>query len=194
MGGHRRAAWSLGQLGATMKRISVATSLFLFVLLVNQSHAHDPQAKPSVTLTLTRVRGEEIYSTLLEGPKKGQRVRDVLLACDVVIDNQTGDDLTVLSNFFSAFDGLQIELIKDGKVLRTQSYLQHQSPLAAKQRPYLLKVGRNERQLRFPISAAPDEWARLEVKLSGNLPGSKFQQGLTSDVKKIDPVRAPPAN
>ena len=118
---------------------------------------------------------------------KGQKVRDVILICDVVIDNQTGEDLTIFSNFFSAFDGLNIVLLKEGKELRNQSYLFHQSPMAEK-RPYVLKKGTNDRELRFPISAAPDNWAGLEVKIIGSLPGSKFEEKLISDTKKIQRV------
>jgi hypothetical protein len=68
-----------------------------------------------------------------------------------------------------------------------QSYLFHQSPMAEKH-PYVLKKGKNEGHMRFPISAAPGDWAGLEVKIIGYLPGSKFTEKLTSDTEKIQRV------
>jgi hypothetical protein len=171
-----------------MKRtLSAACLVFLF-FSASQAETQEPKKKPAVTLTLVRVRGKEFFSTPLEGPMKGQRVRDVLLACDVVIDNQTGEDLTVLSNFFSAFDGLSIVLLKEGKELRNQSYLVHQSPMG-KKCSYVLKKGKNDGEMRFPIDAAPDNWAGLEVKIIGTLPGSKFEEKLISDTKTIQRVK-----
>jgi hypothetical protein len=113
----------------------------------------------------------------------------VILACDAIIDNQTGEELTVLSNFYSAFDGLSIELLKEGKELRKLSYLHHQSPFSVEKQSYVLKKGKNELDMRFPIIAAPDDWTGLEVKIFGDLPGSKFEGKLTSDRKKIERVK-----
>ena len=156
---------------------------FLGLLVISGSAAaQEKNEKSAVTLTLTRVRGVEFF----DGPKK---VHDVILACDVIIDNQTGEELTVFSNFYSAFDGLSIVLLKDGKEVRKQSYLQHQSPLSPKERPYVLKRGKNEMDMRFPIIEAPVDWTGLEVKVFGNLPGSKFEGKLTSGQKKIEKVK-----
>jgi hypothetical protein len=158
------------------------------MLSASQAETQEQKEKPAVTLTLIRVRGVEFFSTPLEGPLKGQKVREVVcLACDVVIDNRTGEDLTVFTNYFSAFDGLSVVVLKEGKELRSQSYLDHQSPRAEK-RPYVLKKGKNEKDMRFPIGELPADWARLEVKIIGYLPGSKFEEKLTSDIKKIQPV------
>src|SRR5262245_12205040 len=98
-----------------------------FLLLAEGPSAADP-TKPAVTLTVTRVRGLEYTVKELEGERKGQQVRYVILACDAVIDNKTGEDLTVLSSFYSAFDGLGVQILRDGKVVGDQAYLGHQSP------------------------------------------------------------------
>jgi hypothetical protein len=171
-----------------MKRTLNITCLTVLILCATQAETQEPKKKPAVTLTLVRVRGVEFFSTPLEGPMKGQKVRDVILACDVVIDNQTGDDLTVFSNFFSAFDGLSIVVFKEGKELPSQSYFFHQSPMAEK-RPYVLKKGKNEKDMRFPISGLPADWAGMEVKIVGSLPGSKFEENLVSETKKIQRVK-----
>jgi hypothetical protein len=42
--------------------------------------------------------------------------------------------------------------------------------------------------MRFPIVEAPEDWTGLEVKIFGDLPGSKFEEKLTSDRKKIERV------
>jgi hypothetical protein len=172
-----------------MTRMSIFVCPVVVILCAAQAETQEPKKKPDVTLTLVRVRGVEFFSTPLEGPGKGQKVRDVILACDVVIDNQTGRDITVLSNFFSAFDGLSIVVLKEGKELRNQSYLVHQSPNAEK-RPYVLKKGRNVTDMRFPISDLPADWAGLEVKIIGNLPGSKVEEAeLVSETRKIQRVK-----
>jgi hypothetical protein len=142
-------------LEAKMKRMLSLAWLGVLILCATQAETQEPKKKPAVTLTLVRVQGVEFYSTPLEGPLKGQKVRDVILGCDVVIDNQAGEDLTVLSNFFSAFDGLSVVVLKEGKELRSQSYLAHQSPFSVEKRPHVLKKGNNEGHMRFPISAAP---------------------------------------
>ncbi len=167
-----------------MKHTLTAACVVLLIICASQAETQEPKQKPSVTLTLTRVRGAEFFSMPLEGPMKGEKVRAAVLACEVVIDNQTGEDLTVFSNFFSSFDGLHIVLLKEGKELRNQSYLFHQSPMAEK-RPYVLKKGKNEGHLRFPLSAAPEDWAGLEVKIVGCLPGSKFEGKLTPKQRKF---------
>jgi hypothetical protein len=100
--------------------------------------AQEKKENPPVTLTLSKVRGVEFFPEISAGPMKGQKVREVILACDVIIDNQTGEELTVLSNHYSAFDCLSIELLKDGKELRKQSYLNHQSLFSLEKRSYVL--------------------------------------------------------
>lgn len=42
--------------------------------------------------------------------------------------------------------------------------------------------------MRFPISDLPADWAGLEVKIIGYLPGSKFKGKLISETKKIQRV------
>ncbi len=171
-----------------MKQMLSVACLVTLILCAGPAETQEPKAKPAVTLSLLKVRGVEFFSTPLEGPMKGQKVREVVLACDVVLDNPTGEDLTVLSNFSSAFDGLSIVVLKEGKELRTQSYISHQAPFSIEKRPHVLKKGKNNAHLRFPISAAPDDWANLEVSLIGDLPDSKFDGNLTSNTKKVEKV------
>lgn len=128
-------------LEANMKRVLSITCLIILMLCASQAETQERKEKPAVTLTLIRVRGVESFATLGEGPRAGQKVRNVVLACDVAIDNQTGEDLTVLSHYFSAFDGLSVVVLKDGKELRSRSYLGHQSP-HKEIRPYVLRKGK----------------------------------------------------
>ncbi len=106
----------------------------------------------------------------------------------MVIDNQTGEDLTVQSNFFSAFDGLSMLLLKDGMKVAEQSYLYHQSPYSADPRPFILKKGKNQKDMRFPFRLPPEDWAGLQAKMVGDLPGSKFKGKLESNTIKIQRV------
>lgn len=174
-------------LEVTMKHTSFVFCLLLLLLCSSVAETQEQKEKPTVTLNLARVRGIEHFSTPLEGPRKGQQVRTVIMACDVIIDNQTGAELTVLSNFFSAFDGLSVVVLKEGKELKSQHYLFHQSP-NFRERPHILKIGKTERDMRFPVGDLPANWAGLEVEITGYLPGSKFEQKLTSGKKKIQSV------
>jgi hypothetical protein len=142
---------------------------------------------PEVTLAITRVRGFEYSVIELEGEMKGKDVRYVLLSCEVVIDNQTDEELTVMSNFFSAFDGLHVLLLRNGKIEADEAYIWHQSP-RAEAMPYVLKKGKNQRDLRIPFRLPPDDWASLQAKAVGELPGSCFKGKLESNTTEIQRV------
>ncbi len=73
--------------------------------------------KPAVSLFLAKASAE----------RKNQ---EIVFLCEVMLDNATGKELTVRSNFFSAFDGLELVVTSlDGTVLAHQGYTWHQSPL-----------------------------------------------------------------
>src|SRR5439155_1026842 len=84
--------------------------------------------KPKVTLTVTQIRGYEFSTMEAEGELKGKEVRYLLLACDALIDNETGEELTVTSSFSSAFDGLSLQILRGGRKVGEQPYVMHQSP------------------------------------------------------------------
>jgi hypothetical protein len=121
----------------------------------------------------------------LEGEMKGKDVRYVVLACDAVIDNQTGEELTVHSSFLSAFDGLRVQLLRDGRTVGEKPYIFHQSPAGAP-RPFVLKKGMNYKEIRIPFRLPPEDWPKLQAKLVGDLPGSAFKEKLES---KAVPIR-----
>ena len=150
--------------------------------------ANDP-TKRRVTLTVTSVKGLQYLARELEGELAGKDVRFVILACAVVIDNQTGEDLTVHSCFFSAFDGLSVQILRDGRKVGEQCYTSHQSPYTPDPRPFILNKGKNEKELRIPFRLPPEDWAKLQAKLVGDLPGSTFKGKLESkaiDIQRVD--------
>ena len=69
-----------------------------------------------------------------------------------------------------------------------QSYLFHQSPYSADPRPFILKKGKNQKDMRIPFWLLPEDWAGLQAKLVGDLPGSKFKGKLESNTIKIQRV------
>jgi hypothetical protein len=162
-------------------------SVILFFLPADSASMDDP-TKPRVTLSVTRVRGVEYNVTEAEGELKGQKVRYVTLSCDAVIDNQTGDDLTVHSSFYSAFDGLSVQILRDGKKVGEQHYTLHQSPFSPNPRPFVLMKGKNNRDMRIPFRLPPEDWAKLEARLVGELPGSTFTGRLESKAVQIHRV------
>jgi len=104
-----------------------------------------------------------------------------------VIDNQTGEDLTVHSNFASAFDGLSVQILRDGRKVGERHYTLHQSPFS-EPRPFVLKQGKTQKDMRIPFRLAPADWAGLQARLVGGLPGSTFKGKLASKPVPIERV------
>jgi hypothetical protein len=156
----------------------------VLLLLSGATDGQDAKKSTGVTLTLVRVKAQESWSTPLEGEHAGKKIRDVLFACEVTLDNQTGEDLDVYSHFSSPFDGLSMVLLRDGKKAYEQAYVYHQSPFSDS-RPHILKKGKTERQLRLPIGPMTADWATFEAKLVGTLPGSKYKGKLESNTMKV---------
>jgi hypothetical protein len=157
------------------------------LMFPSQGAGQDDPTKPRVTLTVTRIRGLEYSVKELEGELKGQNVRHVTLACDAVIDNQTGEELLVQSSLYSAFDGLSVQILRDGRKVGEQRYSSHQSPTGAI-RFFILKKGKNEKELRIPFRLPPEDWAKLQARLVGDLPGSAFKGKLESKSVPIQRV------
>jgi hypothetical protein len=133
----------------------------LAIIAVVHCTANGDDRKPAVSLLLSKASAE-------------RSKRYVLFRCDAVIDNATGKDLTVRSNFNSVFDGLELVVTTpDGEVLAQQGYTYHQSPVSLG-KSFTLKQGRTERALVFPIGEISSEAKTLKVRLVGTLPGSDY--------------------
>jgi hypothetical protein len=106
---------------------------------------------------------------------------DVLVRCTATLQNDTGRELDVRTNFHSAFDGLTLVLLRpDGTELARQAYDFHQSPYAEDQ-AIPLPPGATTEELRFPLVGLPGELDGVVVRLEGGLPGTEFPDGLESD-------------
>ena len=66
----------------------------------------------------------------------------------------------------------------------------HQSPASPDPTPYVLTKGKNRKDMRIPVRLAPEDWARLQAKLVGELPGSTFKGTLESNAVQIERVAA----
>lgn len=135
--------------------------------------AGGPDDKPRVDLTLTKVMAERFNDG------------DVLVICDVVLDNQTGRGLKVRSNFTSPFDGLMI-VVRDekGKLILRQGHTWHQAPFAPPGREFPLQTGENKGELRFPLRL-PADMKNIRVMLVGTLPGSGYDELIYTDVVPV---------
>ena len=130
------------------------------------------EQKPTVSLLLSRASAERWE-------------RAIFFRCAAVLDNGSGKDLTVRSNFSSAFDGLELVVTTaDGKVLAQQGYTYHQSPYALG-RKFTLKPGRTEEELRFPVGGLPGDVKTFKVRLVGTLPGGEYQRILSSETVEV---------
>jgi hypothetical protein len=130
---------------------------------------------PAVSLLLNKASAEQLDK------------EDILFRCEVELDNATGRDLTVKSMFFSAFDGLQVVVTTpEGKVLAQQGYTFHQSPYTAPGRDFILKQGKNPRELKFPIVGLPKDARTYKVRLVGTLPKSGYDHILSSETLVVE--------
>jgi hypothetical protein len=147
-------------------------------LAATTAPADAPEGKPSVDLTLTKATAQRFDGG------------GVIVICEVVLDNRTGKELKVRSNFYSAFDGLTLYVRDEkGKLLLRRGYIWHQSPFSPPGREFPLKPGENTGELRFPIDLPADVKA-IRVSLAGTLPGSGYDEILVTDVV---PVNVAPA-
>ena len=102
--------------------------------------------------------------------KRGEA--DTLFQFEAVLENTTGKELTVRTNFSSVFDGLVLEVKNaKGETLVVQPYTFHQSPFAPPGRELLLKRGKTAETLVFPVRDFPKEAGEVGVFLGGLLPG-----------------------
>jgi len=131
------------------------------------------EPKPIVSLILSKVTAE----------RSGD---DTLFRCEVSLDNATGKELSVRSNFFSAFDGLEVVVTTtDGKTLAQQTYIFHQSPFAPPGREFVLKKGSTAKTLAFPVQAFPGDVKVVKVRVVGTLPGSSYQRILSTETIEV---------
>jgi hypothetical protein len=132
------------------------------------------ESKPAVSLVLSKASAE-------------RDEHDTLFRCEAVLDNATGKDLTVRSNFSSAFDGLElVATTKEGKTLAQQPYTWHQSPFAPPGREFILKQGTTEATLVFPVRDLPRDAKVIKVRLVGTLPGSGYQRILSTETIEVE--------
>jgi hypothetical protein len=110
---------------------------------------------------------------------------ELLFKCDAVLDNDTGKELKIKSSYYSAFDGLDLVIFnEEGKKLRQQSYLYHQSFFTLN-RTFPLSTGKNSKTLVFPIRDLSKNTKNVRVLLLGTLPGSEYSFVVCSDMVTV---------
>ncbi len=152
-----------------------AIAWVLALALLTSAALRADEKRPAVSLILLKATAE----------KQGED--DVWFRCQVVLDNESGDPLTVNSNFGSAFDGLEI-VVTDiaGKVLLQQPYTYHQSPYSPDAgRKFTLARGKTKTELLFTVSTFGASDKPVKVRLVGMLPGSAFYRILSTDTLKV---------
>jgi hypothetical protein len=143
------------------------------LLLITTGTSSSEGAKPAVSLVLSRASAQ-------------RREHDTMFRCDVRLDNATGRDLTVRTNFSSVFDGLELVVTNsEGKVFDQQGYTFHQSPFAPPGRTFTLKRGSTRGTLVFPVGDLSSEVTTLKVRLVGTLPGSDYPHILSTETIEV---------
>ena len=129
--------------------------------------------KPDVSLILSKASAERLTPS---PPLKSQ----VLISCEVMVNNQTGKTLKVTSDRGSAYDALEIVVTRsDGTILAQQPY-GDQFGLGTFSL-FELRDGKNTKTLVFPIAdAVPSDLDVIKVRLVGTLPGSGYKRIISS--------------
>jgi hypothetical protein len=156
-----------------MSRVLFIAACIAAGIAVPASPAADPE--PLVSLLISKVTAKPV------GP-------DILVTCEVTIDNDTGRDLTVRSGFFSTFDGLEIVVTnREGKVLTQKAYMEHQAVYKLFDgRDFPLNQGKTVKELKFPLDDLPKGTRSLRVRLVGTLPGSTKKRILSSETLAVE--------
>jgi hypothetical protein len=129
---------------------------------------------PGVTLRLAKVEAEPLD-------------KEILFQCHLGLDNETGRELKVRSNFSSAFDATEIVVTdRDGKVIAQQDQRLHLSPVTAAGRDFPLKKGTTKHDLVFPIQDLPAGAKAFKVRLVGTLPGSGYDRILSTETLEVE--------
>ncbi len=132
-----------------------------------------PSVSSPVVIKLSKVTVEN----------SGGRMRFI---CETEIHNETGAELMVKSNYYSAFDGLMIVVLdKGGKILKKQLYTDYYSLFSDEPRSFPLRRGKNTERLIFPINGLPPDTTDFCVYITGNLPGSEYPGILQSDTVTV---------
>ena len=155
-----------------LRPLTMHLTLGLSLLLVSGVSTRADEKNPGVSLMLSKVAALR--------DSKG-----TVFHCQVTIDNHTGKEIAVTSNFFSVFDGLELVVTNiDGKVLKQQPYTSHQSPFASDGREFVLKRGKTKKSIVFPVRSFGMVGQSLKVRLVGTLPGSSYKRILSTDTIK----------
>jgi hypothetical protein len=147
-----------------------------------------PRQSTAPSATTTAPSSAKGVTVSLEKVGFTRSEHDILVTCDVVLTNNSGGSLRVLSNFGSAFDGLVLVVTAGAREVVRQPYVFHQSRCAEDQ-SFELAAGRNAKTLVFPIQVElpPDGGGlagmsgQVSVQIVGDLRGTPFA-GLRSNV------------
>ena len=155
-----------------LRRLTRHFALGLSLLLVSGVSTRADEKNPGVSLMLSKVAARR--------DSEGTGFH-----CQVAIDNHTGNEIAVTSNFFTVFDGLELVVTDiDGKVLKQQPYTFHQSPFTPDGREFILNRGKTKRSIVFPVTSFGMVGQSLRVRLVGTLPGSSYKRILSTDTIK----------
>lgn len=146
----------------------------------------------TVCLQVSAAAPDPSVSVLLREVAAERSEHVIHFQCEVKLENGTGRDLNVRSNFHSAFDGFEIVVTDlEGRVLVQREYTFHQSPFTPLSREFALKQGLTAATLIFPIENLPENDQSFKVRLVGTLPGSGYERILSSETLNVE-VKQPP--
>lgn len=135
-------------------------------------------AVPSRAAGLT-MRVDQVRAVLWEGG-------DTHFAFDITLNNSSGRDLKVRTNFHSALDALDMVVTDtDGKLLVRRGYTYHQSPASQNGSEKVLPNGISKAQMLFPISDFGTAGQQVHVQLIGLIDAKGFSQSISSKKLRV---------
>jgi hypothetical protein len=120
----------------------------------------------------------------------GKYLTNILVICTVTMENANREDLSVLSNYDSAFDGMFMTVsdTKGGQLVR-RSILQHRTPqhrtpieIDAR---IVLPIGSRDEEHWVDVPELGRAIEQIRIRLDGRLKTSEFRGSLTSNVVNV---------
>jgi hypothetical protein len=106
----------------------------------------------------------------------------VTFRCSVELENATGKEIKVISNFGAELDGIDLVVTNEkGQILVQQTYTYHQSPIYAGGKTVVIKKGKSSLSILFPIRGLDPEIKAARVRLVGRLSKSTYKHICSSE-------------
>ena len=155
--------------------------LLIAIVFFSTSLLADEQQK-----TDKPANGKRFVSLILAKASAERRPSGLVVRCEAILENATGQTVTGSFQYLSLFDLVEVVVTtKDGKTLAQQPYF-YNSPLSLPRR-FELKPGKNSDSLVFTLTdGVLKNLSEFRIRLVGTLPGSEYKRILSSETLEVE--------